>query len=49
MIGAILGPKIVSIVGTEIEVELGLLVELGEEHEYRPGLELQVNFETGLR
>ena len=49
MIGAILGQKIGSIVGTEIAIELGLLVELGEENEYGPGLEPQRNFETGLK
>ena len=49
VIDAILGPKIGSIVGTELGIELGLLVSLGEEHEYRPGLELQRNFEIELR
>ena len=49
VIGAILGPKLGSIVDTELEIELGFLVSLGEEYEYRPGLELQRNFETGLR
>ena len=49
MIGAILGPKLGSIVGTELEIELGLLVSLGEGSGYRPGLELQRNFEIGLK
>ena len=47
--GAILGPKLGSIVGTEMGVQLGLLVSLGEEREYSPGLELSRFFKTGLR
>ena len=45
----ILGPKIGSIEGTELRVQLGLRVSLGEEHEYRPELELHRIFKTGLR
>ena len=47
--GAIFGPKLGSIVDTEMGVQLGLLVSLGEEHEYRPGLELHRIFKSGLR
>ena len=47
--GAILGPKLGSIVDAEMGVQLGRLVSLGEEHEYRPGLELNRIFKTGLR
>ena len=46
---AILGPKLGSIEGTEMRVQLGRLVSLGEEHEYRPGLDLNRIFKAGLR
>ena len=49
VLGAILGSKLGSIVGTENEIELGHLAALDEEHEYRPGLELKRNFTTGFR
>ena len=32
-----------------MRVQLGRLVSLGEEHEYRPGLDLNRIFKTGLR
>ena len=46
---AILGPKLGSIECTEMRVQLGRLVSLGEEHKYRSGLELNRIFKTRLR
>ena len=46
---AILGPKLGSIEGIKMRIQLGLLVQLDEGHEYRPVLKLHRTLKTGLR